>query len=55
VLKHVSRSLEKTSLKIWFGHENESFNAEFVWNNNQVKWMSIAKQNYKLVFLGLLF
>jgi hypothetical protein len=35
VLKRVSKSLEKKiGLKTWFGHENESFNAEFVWNNN---------------------
>jgi hypothetical protein len=26
-----------------------------VWNNNLVKWMFIAKQNYQSVFSGLLF
>lgn len=39
---------------IWFDSENETFNAEFIWNNNLVKGMSIAIRFYKLIlFSGL--
>jgi hypothetical protein len=40
----VSKSLKKVRLEIWFDGENESFNAEFMWNNNLVKGMSISIQ-----------
>jgi hypothetical protein len=34
-------------LQNWFGYENESFNAEFMWSSKLVEWMQISIQNYK--------
>ena len=37
VFKNVSKSLMKVRHNMWFEDENESFNVEFIWNNNVIK------------------
>lgn len=36
-VQNVSKSLQKVRLEMWFGHENVSLNAEFMWNNPVMK------------------
>jgi len=40
---------------MWFDGENVSLNAEFPWNTNLVKGMSISAQNYKIMAFSNLF
>jgi len=37
---------------MWFGGENESFNARFIWNDTLVKWMPVSLQIYKVMLFS---
>ena len=51
VFKNVSKSLMKVRHNMWLEDENESFNVEFIWNNNVIKWLSVSVENYKIMFM----
>jgi hypothetical protein len=47
--------MQGKDFKIWFGGENESFNAEFIWHNVSVKRVSVLIRSATIIFTGVHF
>jgi hypothetical protein len=49
VFKNVAKVLKKVRPEMWFVGKIELFNAEVVWNNVLLLWLSVSVQNYRII------